>query len=289
MPAPQRARLGATPATVLNAAAGAMVAADPVLSQNRQTMTTFADGFAGAITDILARLPAKYPEFCKADFFVELASLVWTETASVAQYEQRVERAVSTLEAMGNWLGHDGLHNIKGKSSIAQQLFEVFRSVRLRIPRRVFLSRWYPEAADANEKVKADLRKQAIDQALADLRTEGIDLALDDPGTELGGTFGIHKEMYEALARNDIILVDLSGVRPNVCIEAGYSLTHLERGRLLFIFQPTEATPNNPKAWANPPFDLSTFRYEKVADTGEIVGKLKPHLKAIYQAALLGA
>jgi hypothetical protein len=94
--------------------------------------------------------------------------------------------------------------------------------------------------------------------------------------------------MYDALSRNDIILVDLSGVRPNVCIEAGYALKHLERGRLILMFQPTDVTLNNPKKWENPPFDLSTFRYEKIADTGEIPGKLKPHLKAIHQEAVNG-
>ena len=142
--------------------------------------------------------------------------------------------------------------------------------------------------ADGNERTKADLRKQGIEQALAELRADGIDLALDDPGTELGGTFGIHKEMYDALSRNDIILIDLSGVRPNVCIEAGYALNDIERRRLILMFQPTAAIPNNPKKWDDPPFDLTTFRYEKIDDTGQIPGKLKPLLKAIYDEAVNG-
>jgi hypothetical protein len=288
MPTAQRSRLGQTPATVLNSAATAMVGRDTVLSKNRQTMGTFADGLAGAITDILARLPAAYPELCKADFFIELASLAWGETDPIAAHDARINQAVGTLEAMGRWLGNDGLHRIGSKRSIAQQLFEIYRSVRSRIPKRVFLSRWYPEDADGDEKRKADLRKQGVTQTLNELRNEAINLALDDPGTETGGTFGIHKEMYDALARNDIILVDLSGVRPNVCVEAGFALKYLERGRLLFIFQPTGATANNPKRWDEPPFDLRTFRYEKIDDTGEIPAKLKGHLKAIYNDAMNG-
>lgn len=288
MPQLQRDRLGVTPATVLNSAASVMVAQDPSLSQNRPTMVAFADSLSGAITDVLARLPATNPELCKADFFLELASLAWGETGPNADHQSRVDQAVVTLKALGRWLDHDGLQNIQDKRSIAQQLFEIFRSVRLRVPKRIFLSRWYPVDADGNEKAKANLRKQAIDQTLVDLRAEGIDLALDDPGTETGGTFGIHEEMYEALSRNDIILVDLSGVRPNVCIEAGYALKHLERGRMVLMFQPSDATPNNPKKWDAPPFDLSTYRYEKIDDTGEIPGRLKPHLKAIYQKAVLG-
>ena len=231
MPDPNAPRLGDTPATVLNSAACAMVAQDANLAQDRRTMATFADGISGAITDILARLPAAYPELCKADFFIELASLAFCETDGMANHDSRINQAVTTLEAMGRWLGRDGLHNIRSKRSIAQQLFEIYRSIRSRVPKRVFLSRWYPTDADGPEKTKADLRKQMIDRTLADLRLEGIDLALDDPGTETGGTFAIHQEMYDALARNDIILVDLSGVRPNVCIEAGYAARALRAGK----------------------------------------------------------
>ncbi|MBI4447320.1 MAG: hypothetical protein HY645_15615 [Acidobacteria bacterium] len=287
MPPAQRERLGDTPATVLNLAANAMVTQDAALSENRQTMATFADGLSGALTDILARLPAAYPELCRADFFIELASLAWGETDQTAAYNARIDQAVATLEAMGRWVGKDGLHNIRSRRSIAQQLFEIYRTVRARIPKRVFLSRWYPTDDDGNEKTKADLRKQGIERALDDLRAEEIDLALDDPGTQTGGTFAIHQEMYNALARNDIILVDLSGVRPNVCIEAGYALKHYERGRLIIMFQVTEATPNNPK-WEKPPFDVITFRYEQIGDTGEIPGKLKPHFRAIWQEAIAG-
>jgi hypothetical protein len=288
MPAAQRARLGATPATVLNTAAASMVNRNAALSQDRQVMGRFADDLSAVITDILAVVPATDPDLCKAEFFVELASLAWGETDPTAGHEIRLRQAVATLQSLGRWLGRDGLHNIESKRSIAEQLFEIFRSVRSRVPKRVFLSRWYPTDADGYEETKADLRKRGIDQTLAELRTEGIDLALDDPGTETGGTFGIHQEMYDALARNDIILVDLSGVRPNVCIEAGYALKHLERGRMILMFQPTDATQNNPKKWDNPPFDLTTFRYEKIADTGEIPGKLKPHLRRIHQDAMTG-
>jgi len=288
MPETQRERLGSTPATVLNSAATAMVLKDVAISQDRPAMEAFADGLAGAITDILARLPASTPELCRADFFIELASLAWGETDSATDHAERIEQTVATLEGMGRWLGREGLQNIQSEGSIAQQLFEVYRSVRARIPKRVFLSRWYPADADGDEKRKADLRKRGIDRTLADLSAEGIDLQLDDPGTETGGTFGIHREMYEALARNDIILIDLSGVRPNVCIEAGYALKHWETGRLLLMFQATEETSGN-RGWDRPPFDLATFRYEQIRDTGEIPSKLKPHLRAIYQEAIRGA
>jgi hypothetical protein len=228
------------------------------------------------------------PRLCEAEFFLELAGLAWHETDETQEYSARVNQATTTLEEMGKWLGHDGFDKTQCKQSVAHQFFEIYRSVRARIPRRVFLSRWYPTEDDGREKTKAENRRAMIDRTLDDLRLEGINLALDDPGTETGGTFGIHAAMYDALARNDIILVDLSGVRPNVCIEAGYALRSIDQRRLILMFQPTEATKNNPKEWHSPPFDLSTFRYEPISDTGEIPAKLKPHFKAIYQSALTG-
>ena len=63
-----------------------------------------------------------------------------------------------------------------------------------------------------------------IRRSLDDLaKDDGIVLRLDDPGTRTGGSFPIRKEMYDALANDDIVLIDLSGVRPNPCIEAGFA------------------------------------------------------------------
>ncbi len=288
MPAPQRKRLGITPATVLNSAATAMISQNESLAADINSMNSFADELSGAIIDILARMSESFPHLCSADFFIELGSLAWAETDATVEYETRINAAVATLEGLGRWLDHDGLHNIQSKRSIASQLFEIFRSVRARLPKRVFLSRWYPVDADGDEKHKADLRLEGIMRTLDDLRDEGIELALDDPGTELGGTFGIHAQMFDALSKNDIILIDLSGVRPNVCIEAGYALRHLEQGRMIFLFQKTEVTAHNPQKWEKPPFDLSTFRYENIVDSGEIPEKLGPHLRAIYEEAKIG-
>jgi hypothetical protein len=287
MPAIKRERLGATPATVLNSAARAIIAAKPALADNREATRAFADDLCGAIDDILARLPSVHPEFCKAEFFIELASLAWNETSEGLGHDHRINEAVKTLDAMGNWLGRDGFHRIETKRSMAEQLFEIFRAVRNRIPTRIFLSRWYPVDADGDELRKAIRRKDMIERALGDLKGENINLALDDPGTSTGGTFPIHKEMYDAIANDEIILVDLSGVRPNVCIEAGYALDYHKKGRLLFIFQPTAETPNNPK-YDRPPFYLTTFRYEPLTDAADIPDKIKPHLRTIWHEAIAG-
>jgi hypothetical protein len=288
LPAPQLQRLGATPATVIFDSARAMLAAKPDLKENRAGMADFATDLCAAVNEILARLPSTMPALCRADFFLELASLAWGE-AKGEDHNERVNAAVRTLESLGRWLGRDGLQGIQedGKRSLAEQLFELHRAVCDRIPKRIFLARWYPQARDGEELHKANLRKQMIDRSLDDLRAQDIELALDDPGTRAGSTFPIHKMMYDAIARNDIILVDLSGVRPNVCVEAGYALDHHKRGRLIFLFQPTAQTPSNPP-YLKPPFDLAGFRYEQVSDSGEIPDKLKLHLIAILQDAANG-
>ena len=283
-PVPHQQRLGDTPATVLHSAAKAMIDADCNLGQDRQALQAFAEQLCAALIDILARLPLAHPDFCKAKFFVELAALAWDEAKAIDPPDERINAAVRTLEEMGRWLGQDGFCQIEAKRSLAQQLLDIYTKVRARVPKRIFLSRWYPNDTDGDEKRKARLRKEMIDRTLNDLRQQGINFDLDDPGTLTGGTFLIPREMYDAIERNDIILIDLSGVRPNVCIEAGYALERPNSNRLLFLFQPTEATQNNPE-YTRPPFDLAAYRYERIADAAEIPEKLKPHLEQIYRAA----
>jgi len=73
----------------------------------------------------------------------------------------------------------------------------------------------------------------------------------------------------------------ITGVRPNVCIEAGFALRNHEKNRLIFMFQPN-------KAHKKVPFDLNTFRYEEFKDTGEIPDRIKPHITEIIRGASVG-
>ena len=57
------------------------------------------------------------PDLCKADFFIELASLAWSETDPAADHQTRIDETVATLESIGRWLGHDGLQSIQSKRS----------------------------------------------------------------------------------------------------------------------------------------------------------------------------
>ena len=54
-----------------------------------------------------------------------------------------------------------------------------------------------------------------------------------------GATFPIHARMYDAIESSDIIVCDLTGKRPNVCVEAGYALSRHDKGRLVFLFEPS--------------------------------------------------
>ena len=187
------------------------------------------------------------------------------------------------MEQLAAWLGKDGLVELKEGRSLSKQVMDIFTAVCTRMPKRVFLARWYPTAKDGEEFETAKLRLKQIRQALKEIgKEDGTHLELVDMGTQTGATFPIHAKMYDAIASADIILIDLTGVRPNVCIEAGFALRNHEKNRLIFMFQPNDTH----KAV---PFDLNTFRYEHFKDTEEIPEKIKPHITAILRGTAIGS
>ena len=95
-------------------------------------------------------------------------------------------------------------------------------------------------------------------------------------GTEEGGTFPIHKKMYEAIASSDIIICDLAGQRPNVFVEAGYALRHHEKEKLIFLFEPKNE-------FDRVPFDLNTFKYVQITQAAEIPNCIGSEIEAILQ------
>ena len=84
--------------------------------------------------------------------------------------------------------------------------------------------------------------------------------------------------MYEAIAGSEIIICDLTGHRPNVCVEAGHALKHHEKSRLVYPFEPQNAEDKVP-------FDLNTFKYVRVSQAAEIPSRLKPEIIAILEDA----
>ena len=123
------------------------------------------------------------------------------------------------------------------------------------------------------------MRLQQLRRTLDDIRKRhDINLELVDMGTERGATFPIHAKMYEAIESSDIIVCDLTGQRPNVFVEAGYALSHHDRGRLVFLFEPENESDRVP-------FDLATFKYVPIEQAAEIPNKLGSEIEAILASS----
>lgn len=276
-----RQRFGERPLTALWESARNLIAMDETIAQDRQTLTVFADELFDALANIATRLTVNHPSLCGTYGFFELAARVWRD-AKGADHEQKCRWSVDYLDRIGHWLGYQGITNLLDPLSPAEQLLKTFKAAQSRIPKQVFLARWYPSqkhGATEADVTKATLRLQQLRQTLANLQQQhGISLELIDMGTEEGGTFPIHNRMYEAISSSDIIICDLTGQRPNVYVEAGYALNHHEKNRLIFIFEPHD---DNDKV----PFDLSTFRYVSISQAAEIPNKVSPEIRAILREA----
>lgn len=279
LPQPARQRFGERPLTALWESARNLIAMDEAIAHDRQALTTFADNLFAALADIATRLTVNHPSLCRTYGFFELAARVWREALG-GNHEQKVRWTVEYLDRIGHWLGGQGITNLLDPLSPAEQLLKTFKAAQSRIPKRVFLARWYPPQDAPNDAHnRANLRLQQLRQTLANLQQQhGIGLELIDMGTEEGGTFLIHSRMYEAIASSDIIICDLTGHRPNVYVEAGYALKHHESNRLIFLFEPSGAGDQVP-------FDLNTFKYVPITQAAEIPNRLTTELVSILRSA----
>jgi len=279
MPDPAQQRFGARPLTSLWEAARNLIQMDPAIAETRAALTDFADELFAALADILTRLTARHPSLCQTYAFLEMAARVWRESSGEA-HNDKVNATVSLLDRIGLWLGAEGITSLLNPLSPAKQLLETFKAAQQRVPKRVFLARWYPpQDAPYDAFNKANLRLQQLRETLDALeRDHDAPLELIDLGTEEGGAFPIHNRMYEAIASSDIIICDLTGQRPNVFVEAGYALKHHEKNRLIFLFEPRS---RNDKV----PFDLTTFKYVSISQAAEIPIKIKAEIIAILHDA----
>lgn len=270
-------RFGVHPLTSLWEAARNLIQIDTTIAENRATLTGFADELFAALADILTRIAPRHPSLCQTHTFLELAARVWRESSGET-YNDKVNAAVGLLDRIGLWLGAEGITSLLNPISPAKQLLETFKAAQKRIPKRVFLARWYPlQNAPYNAFDKANLSLQQLRETLSAIEREhGVYLELIDMGTEEGGTFPIHPRMYEAIASSDIIICDLTGHRPNVYVEAGFALKHHEKNRLLFLFEPRN---RNDKV----PFDLTTFKHSSISQAAEIPIKIKAEIIAILR------
>ena len=277
LPEPARQRFGVRPLTSLWETARNLIQMDPAIAESREAMINFSDDLFAALSDILTRLTVRQPSLCRTYAFLELAARVWKEAAG-ENHDIKVNAAVTLLDRIGLWLGAAGITSLLDPLSPSKQLLETFKAAQLRVPKRVFLARWYPaQDAPHNAFNKASLRLQQLQETLSAIeRDHGIRLKLIDMGTEEGGAFPIHNRMYEAISSSDIIICDLSGQRPNVFVEAGFALKHHEKNRLIFLFEPRN---RNDKV----PFDLTTFKYVPISQAAEIPNKIKAEIVAILR------
>ncbi|MXW80588.1 MAG: hypothetical protein F4Z57_16730 [Gemmatimonadetes bacterium] len=275
-----RQRFGKRPRTALWESACNLVIMDETIVQSRQTLTDFAESLFDALAAIVTRLTVNHPSLCQTHSFFELAARVWRE-AEGDDHEQKVSWAVDYLNRLGHWLGSQGITNLLNPLPPAEQLLETFKVVQARIPKQIFLARWYPsqqEGATEDDVRKAELKLEQIRQMITNIEKQhSITLELVDMGTEEGGTFPIHRRMYEKIASSDIIICDLTGHRSNVYVEAGYALKHHESNRLIFLLQPSGDEDRVP-------FDLNTFKYVPINEAAEIPKKLKPEIEAILRS-----
>ena len=277
LPTPTRLKFGDRPLSALWESAGNLVAMDPEIARDRQTLTTFAEELFAGLSEIAIRLTNNHPSLCRTYGFFELAARVWKE-AKGENHEEKVAASVALLDRMGGWHGTEGITNLLNRLSPAEQLLETFKAAQTRIPKRVFLARWYaPQNAPDDAHNKANLRLAQLHQTLVNVQADhGLALELVDMGTEEGGTFPIHTKMYEVIASSDIIICDLTGLRPNVFVEAGYALKHHEQDKLIFLFEPKDQHDQVP-------FDLSTFKYVQIAQAAEIPDRIGTEIRAILR------
>jgi hypothetical protein len=274
LPAPARGRLGNRPLTCLAAAARETLHAYPSLKTDLGTLRKTAEEIVAALADISTQLTATHPDLCKCTYFVELAVHAWVRCPG-EKHDERLGKTVEYLKQLADWLGMEGMRDLSSEAPLGRQLLTIFERVRSQLPKRVFLARWYPPSSKGEELKKASLRLEQIKRTLDDIKTtRGISLELIDFGTQATPVIPIHPEMYKAVQSADIILVDLTGHRPNVCIEAGFALRHHDKRRLIFIFEPADKDDRVP-------FDLNTFRYEPISQAAEIPAKLTPVIESI--------
>ena len=274
LPEPARTRQGGRSLARLSSAAKELLRAYPARAASLAEAEKFAGEITAALLDLCTHLYPDLPDFCAADYFIELAAHVWMRTGEGEPHDKRLVASRDYLRDMARWMGTDGLRGLTAGKPLGQQLIEIYDAVRSRVPKKVFLARWYPKVSDGEEKTRADNRLAA----LKGLVEGDLGMELVDMGTEEGGTYLIHPKMYEAIGSSEIFIADLTGLRPNVMIELGFALNHQPSKRLLLLF--------NPIAGANKvPFDTNSFRYEEIGEAADIPTKLKGHLEEILRAA----
>ena len=280
-------RLGSEPLTALHGAAQALVEAGAVPKENafedvKDEYKAVAEAFGGLLANVFPALREGYPVLCAADLFAELAARVWLEEKG--ESDEQISATVETLRALGRWLGDQDL-NERGWQ--ARQLLATYEAVLAAAPTEVFFARWWPDKDVLTEAAKdARARKAVFKEVMEEVEAEiGIPLKRVDLEDSEGETFLIRPLLFEAIEKAAVIVVDLSGHSPNVCVEAGYALKEHGRERMIFVFQETEPEGGHP-GHQRPPFNLDGFNNVRIDRATDLKGQFKTDLAAIIRNAL---
>ncbi len=278
LPEPFGTRLGGRPLARLSIASKELLRSYPEKAATLEALTAFSEEILGALAEISTGLHGEFPDFCGADYFIELAGHVWMKSNSADLDDMRLAQTVNYLRDMVCWMGPDGMRGLSTGQPLGRQLIKIYDEVVSRVPKKVFLARWYLGVNHGAERQRAAHRYEAIKQLVeGEMKMQLVDLANKD-----GGTYQIHQTMFEQIRISDIFIADLTGLRPNVMIELGYALRdHQPDGRLLLIFNAIQDAEEVP-------FDTKTFRYERIGEAADIPSALRKHLHAILDDAKAG-
>lgn len=273
-----RTRLGGRSLARLSIASKELLRSYPEKAGTIEALTAFSGEILGALSDICTHLHSDFPDFCAADYFIELAGHVRMKSSTTDAHEARLKQTVNYLRDMARWMGTDGMRGLTTGKPLGRQLTEIYDAVVSRVPKKVFLARWYPGVKDGEQQQIATNRYEALKLLVeGEMKMQLVDLANKD-----GGTYPIHQTMYDQINISDIFIADLTGLRPNVMIELGYALRdHQPGGRMLLIFNAIAGVDKVP-------FDTNTFRYESIGEVADIPNALRKHLNSILDDAKAG-
>lgn len=272
-------RFGDRPLTSIQQTAKSILKIEPEAAKTRERLNDFATGTFDAVNELLAALANSHPGVVASPFILDLLARSWHATnATTPTARQRL--AVAAIRELSTWLEQHRLTELRQADPLSQQLLEIYRRICESVPRKVFLSRWYPDPGP--DKGLADLRVKQIELAISKVKTEtGVALQLIDLPPTRGGAVNIPEVMYKSIERSDIVVADLTGQRANVFIEAGFTLRNHDSSRLLLMMKA-------PAKAEDIPFDFKPFRHVLFNSEAEIGDKLAAEVVEMVKAAKLG-
>ena len=285
-------QLGVHPVVGAHRVARLLMNWEPTLFESRVEARDFAPKFADALTIVIRNSLGPADALLRSmPFFLEFAALpllhCWPEDKRLTD--------ISTSDAQpllcnfwewarpALWIGDDWELNhaeitlrLQRNPPDAHQLWRLYQAALARVPRRLFLARWNPgDDTVSLDARRAGYRLKSIHQTIENLKVKGIYLELIDIDSQKRGTYPIALEIWNQISACDLMLIDLTGERLNVMIEAGYALSHHPHDNLIFLFHSVDGKL--------PPSDLSGFDIATASEIADIPSVLEPRIEAIIQ------